>query len=99
MLHVFLEEVPTGLPPLRGIEHHIDFIPCATLPNRAPYDTNPEETKEIEKQVLDKGYIHVSLSPCDVPFILVPKKYDTWRICVDCRAINNITIRYRHPIL
>ena len=44
---VFPEEVPPGLPPLRGIEHQIDLIPGATLPNRAPYRTNPEETKEI----------------------------------------------------
>ena len=42
---VFLEEVTAGLPPLRGIEHQIDLIPGATLPNRAPYRTNPEETK------------------------------------------------------
>ncbi|KAK1630306.1 hypothetical protein QYE76_004621 [Lolium multiflorum] len=98
---VFLEEVPAGLPPLRGIEHQIDLIPGASLPNRAPYRTNPEETKEIQKQVKalpDKGYIRIILSPCDVPVILVPKKYGTWRMCVDCRAINNITIRYRHPI-
>ncbi|KAK1680998.1 hypothetical protein QYE76_041846 [Lolium multiflorum] len=54
---VFPEEVPAGLPPLRGIEHQIDLIPGASLPNRAPYRTNPEETKEIQKQVqalLDK---------------------------------------------
>ncbi|KAK1602548.1 hypothetical protein QYE76_037397 [Lolium multiflorum] len=98
---VFPEEVPAGLPPLRGIEHQIDLIPGASLPNRAPYRTNPEETKEIQKQVqalLDKGYIRISLSPCDVPVILVPKKDGTWHMCVDCRAINNITIRYRHPI-
>ncbi|KAK1613255.1 hypothetical protein QYE76_036928 [Lolium multiflorum] len=47
---VFPEEVPAGLPPLRGIEHQIDLIPGASLPNRAPYRTNHEETKEIRSK-------------------------------------------------
>ena len=71
------------------------------MPNRAHYRTNPQETKEIQKQVeelLDKGYIRISLSHCAVPIILVPRKDGTWRMCVDCRAINNITICYRHLI-
>jgi hypothetical protein len=71
------------------------------LLNRAAYRTNPEETKEIQCQVqdlLDHGYVCESLIPCVVPVILVPKKDDSWHMCVDCRAINNITIRYRHPI-
>jgi hypothetical protein len=98
---VFPSEIPAGLPPIRGIEHQIDLIPGASLPNRVLYRTNPEETKEIQRQVqelFDKGYVRESLSPCAVLVILVPKKDGTWHMCVDCRAINNITIRYRHPI-
>ncbi|XP_031377624.1 uncharacterized protein LOC116193034, partial [Punica granatum] len=72
---VFLEETPHGLPPIRGIEHQIDFVPGATIPNRLAYRSNPEETKELQRQ-----------------------KDGTWRMCVDCRAINNITVKYRHPI-
>jgi hypothetical protein len=46
-MDVFPSKIPLGLPPVRGIEHKIDLIPGASLPNRAVYRTNPEETKEI----------------------------------------------------
>jgi hypothetical protein len=94
---IFPAEIPLGLPPLRGIEHQIDLIPDASLPNQAAYRTNLEEKKEIQQQVqelLDNGYVRESLSPCAVPVLLLPKKNGTWHMCVDCRAINNITIRY-----
>ncbi|KAK1648979.1 hypothetical protein QYE76_066784 [Lolium multiflorum] len=50
---VFPDELPHGLPPLRGIEHRIDLIPGTPLPNRAAYRTNPEDTKEIQRQIQD----------------------------------------------
>jgi hypothetical protein len=46
---VFPTDLPPGLPPLRDIEHQIDLIPGTQLPNRAPYRTNPDETKEIQR--------------------------------------------------
>ena len=57
---IFPEEIPDGLPPIRGIEHQIDFIPGASIPNRPAYRSNPKGTKEIRRQVEDlmkKGYV------------------------------------------
>ena len=98
---VFPGEMLHGLPPIRGIEHQIDFAPGASIPNRPAYRSNPDETKELQRQVselLEKGYVRESMSPCAVPVLLVPKMDGTWRMCVDRRAINNITVKYRHPI-
>ncbi|RDY13210.1 hypothetical protein CR513_01903, partial [Mucuna pruriens] len=71
---VFPKDMPYGLPPLRGIEHHIDLTLRATLPNRATYRTNLEESKEIQKQVgklMEKGWWLV------MPFVLTnaPKHF------------------------
>ena len=98
---MFPKEVPPGLPLKRGIEHQIDLVPGTPLPNRPPYRANREETKEIQRQVedlLNKGYVRESPSPCAIPILLVSKKDGTMRMCTDCRSVNNITMRYWHPI-
>ena len=98
---VFPNDTPSRLPPLRGIENQIDFVPEASIPNRPAYRSNLEETKELQRQVdelMEKGYIRESMSPCAVPVLLMLKKDGTWRMCVYCRAINNIMIKYRHLI-
>ncbi|XP_051147531.1 uncharacterized protein LOC127262761 [Andrographis paniculata] len=95
---VFPDEVTGGLPPIQGIEHQMDLIPGASIPNHPAYKASPEEVKEILKQVdelLDKGWIRESLSPYAVPVLLVPKKDGGWRMCIDCQAVNAITIRMR----
>ena len=98
---VFLKEIPKGLPPIRGIEHQIDFLPGATILNRPAYKCNPEETKEIQKQVgelMEKGYVRESLSPRVFPVILVPIKNGPQRICIYFHAIHNIMVKIRGRI-
>ena len=50
---LFSEEIPPRLPPIRGIEQQIDLVPGSALPNKPAYKMNPEESKELEKQVSD----------------------------------------------
>ncbi|XP_074292107.1 uncharacterized protein LOC141618956 [Silene latifolia] len=97
----FPAELPSGFPTLRGIKHQIDLVPRSVLPNRPGYRCDPDATRELHKQIdelMNKGFVRESLSPCVVPALLVPKKDGTWRMCIDSRAINNIIVKYRFPI-
>ena len=49
---VFPKEMPIGLPPIRGIEHQIDFVPGAPIPNRLAYRSNPKETKNFKGRLM-----------------------------------------------
>jgi len=71
------------------------------IPNQPAYQNNPEETKELQRQVeelMSKGYIRESMSSYAILLLLVPKKNETWRTCVVYRVINNIIVKYKHHI-
>ncbi len=98
---IVAEDILDGLPLVRSISHCMDLILGASLPNKAPYILAPIENEELNRQVhelLQKGLIRESLSPCAVPIVLAPRKNGEWRMCTDSRAINKIIVKYRFPM-
>ena len=84
---VFPDEVP-GLPPSREIEFSIDLVPGVGPVSIAPYRMAPAELTELKKQIeelLEKQFIRPSVSPWGAPVLLVKKKDDSSRLCVDYR--------------
>jgi hypothetical protein len=92
---------PKGLPLKRGVQHEIQLQQDCPLPNIDMYRMSVMENAEIKKQIqelLDKGVIVPSSSPCGSPIVLVPKKDGTWHMCADFRALNKITVKNRYPL-
>ena len=81
-----LFQEPEGLPPKKAIVHDIILQQDATLPNIGIYWLSALENAKIKKQVqelLEKGFIRPSTSPCGSPIVLVRKKDGSWRMCID----------------
>ncbi|MCO5599007.1 hypothetical protein L7F22_053106 [Adiantum nelumboides] len=99
---VFIDDIPKELPPKRGDDDHmIELIPGSSPPNKPPYKVSQAQQEEIMRQVnelVDKEMARPSSSPFFSPVLLVQKKDGTYRMCVDYRALNRITIRNRLPV-
>ncbi|MCO5563769.1 hypothetical protein L7F22_017416 [Adiantum nelumboides] len=99
---VFIDDIPGELPPKRGDDDHaIELIPGSSPPNKPPYRVSQAQQEEIMRQVnelVEKGMVRPSSSPFCSPVLLVHKKDGTYRMCVNYRALNKITIKNRFPV-
>nr|GEZ16572.1 putative reverse transcriptase domain-containing protein [Tanacetum cinerariifolium] len=93
---VFPEELP-GLPSTRPVEFQIDLVLGAALVARAPYRLAPSEMKDLAEQIKelsDKGFIRPSSSPWGAPVLFVKKKDGSFRMCIDYRELNKLTVKF-----
>jgi hypothetical protein len=93
--------LPAGRPPDQGFKHVIELEegakPVITTPYRPPKKFKDEIEKAIQ-DLLEMGYIRPSSSPFSSSVVLVKNKDGTWRMCIDYRALNKITIKNKYPI-
>ena len=97
---IFPEELP-GLPPQRQVEFRIDLVPGATPVAKSPYRLAPAEMQELNCQLnklLSKGFIRPSFSPWGAPVLFVKKKDGLFRMCIDSRELNKLTIKNRYSL-
>ncbi|GJS87341.1 putative nucleotidyltransferase, ribonuclease H [Tanacetum coccineum] len=98
--NVFPEDL-SGQPPQRQVEFHIDLVPGATPVAKSPYWLAPSKMQELSEQLQelqDKGFILPSHSPWGAPVLFVKKKDGSFRMCIDYRELNKITIKNRYPL-
>ncbi|GJU00491.1 reverse transcriptase domain-containing protein [Tanacetum coccineum] len=97
---VFPEDL-SGLPPQRQLEFRIDLIPGATPVAKSPYRLAPLEMQELSGQLQelqDKGFIQPSHSPWGAPVLFVKKKDGSFRMCINYRELNKLTVKNRYPL-
>ncbi|GJW26728.1 putative reverse transcriptase domain-containing protein, partial [Tanacetum coccineum] len=97
---VFPEDLPS-LPPARPVEFQIDLIPGAAPVARAPYRLALSEIKELSEQLQelsDKRFIRPSSSPWGASVLFVKKKDGSFRMCIDYRELNKLTVKNRYPL-
>ncbi|GJZ22381.1 putative reverse transcriptase domain-containing protein [Tanacetum coccineum] len=97
---VFPEDL-LGLPPVRLVAFQIDLIPGAAPVARAPYRLAPSEMKELSEQLQelsDKDFIRPSSSPWGAPVLFIKKKDGSFRMCIDYRELNKLTVKNRYPL-
>ncbi|GJV63525.1 putative reverse transcriptase domain-containing protein [Tanacetum coccineum] len=91
----------SGLPPIREIEFRIELVPGAIPVAKSPYRLAPSEMEELSgqlKELQDKGFIRPSSSPWGAPVLFVKKKDGSFRMCIDYRELNKLTIKNRYPL-
>jgi hypothetical protein len=99
-LDVFPDELP-GMPPERKVEFAIELIPGTAPISKRAYRVSGPRLVELKKQIdelLEKGYIKPSTLPWAAPVLFVEKKYGTKRMCIDYRALNEVTIKNKYPL-
>ncbi|XP_062153129.1 uncharacterized protein LOC133861362 [Alnus glutinosa] len=92
---------PRGLSPTRSHDHQIRLTPGSGPTNVRPYRYPYYQKIEIEKMVsalLQTGVVQPSTSPYSSPVLLVKKHDGSWRLCVDYRALNQVTVKDKFPI-
>ncbi|GKF06924.1 putative reverse transcriptase domain-containing protein, partial [Tanacetum coccineum] len=97
---VFPDDLP-GLPLSRQVEFKIDLVLGVAPVARAPYRLAPSELKELSeqlKELLEKGFIRPSSSPWGAPVLFVKKKDGSFRMCIDYRELNKLTVKIRYPL-
>lgn len=92
-----LEDIAFKLTLMRNIQHHTYFVLGSSLSNRPVYSLNLKESKELQCQVLElleRGYIYQSMSPCVILPLLVSKNDGSWRMCINSWVVNRIIVKY-----